>query len=117
MTRKCFVTVELGHADGRPTTTFELGEFHAVWRKGVRIGGDASCQLRLAEIAPVAAILWAASNHKMLWRAGEPGFEEALARDGGPLTTGGERVDYSLIRIGPHTVRFGERYEGGEPED
>ena len=113
MSRTCIVTATIGHVEARPTTTLDLGEFHTVWRKGVRIGSDASCQVRLAEISPVAAILWAASNHKMIWRAGEPGFTEALARDGGPLTTGGERVDYSVIRLGPHTVQFGERYEEG----
>lgn len=113
MSRTCFVTVAIGHADGRPTTTCDLGEFHTVWRKGVRIGADPSCQVPLDALPPIAAILWAASNHKMIWRAGEPGFDAALARDGGPLTTGGERVDYSVIRLGPHTVQFGERYEEG----
>ena len=112
--RTCFVTATIGHEDRRPTTTLDLGEFHTVWRKGVRIGSDPACEVCLPDLAPVAAVLLAASNHKLLYLPGSPGFAAALDRKDGDLPHYDARVDYSVIPVGPYTVQFGERYEGGD---
>lgn len=114
MSRVCFVTVAVSRVHGGAATTRELGQFHAVWRKGVSIGSDGQCDISLPGLAPVAAMVLAVSNHKLLYLAGSPGFALACDYDDGPLPRYDARVDYGSFEVGPYRLQFGERYSGDE---
>lgn len=49
-------------------TKVSLGEFHAVWEKGITVGSDEDCDivLRSSEVAGKHVLLTARSNHKFL---------------------------------------------------
>lgn len=112
LSRVCFVTVSISPLDGGDATTRELGEFHATWSKGVTIGSGERCDVRLPGLAPIAAVVLAASNHKVLYRPGSPGFALACKYDGESFPDYDERIDYSPFEVGPYRLQFGERYAG-----
>ncbi|WP_372012306.1 hypothetical protein [Pseudoxanthomonas sp. 10H] len=112
MGRECIVTVCITAGEGGETTRRDLGEFHAVWGKGVAIGRDGWCDISLPGLETVAAIVLAVSNHKLLYRAGSPGFAEACNHVRGQgIPDYDARVDNSVFAVGPYLVQFGERYE------
>jgi hypothetical protein len=106
--RKCFVSVSIRDSD-RPSRETELGEFHAVWKDGVSIGSDQACTVVLPGLAPVAARVVGASNHKLLYRLPE-GTSLPLPPVPRSLGPYDERVDYREFRVGPYVIRFGEVY-------
>lgn len=109
MGKEYFVTVHVTRVDEGFTATRELGEFSATWRKGVTIGSDEQCDVCLPGLDPVAAVVLAASNHKLLYRAGSPGFEHARAASRKELPDYDARIDYSTFTVGPYALQFGER--------
>lgn len=107
MASHSIATLRIRARDGGDELVRELGEFHAVWSKGVTIGSDAQCDVSLPGLAPVAAVAVAMSNHKVLYLAGSPGFAAACS-DSADLPDYDERVDYSPFEIGPYRLQFGE---------
>lgn len=108
MERMCFATVSVREAEATTSPpTVELGEFHSVWRDGVSIGSDAGCTVVLIGLAPVAARVVAASNHKLLYRLPE-GTSLPLPPITFPVAHYDERVDYREFRVGQYLIRFGE---------
>lgn len=108
MSRVCFATITIRPRDGGAGSVRELGEFYAVWGKGVTIGSSAQCDVSLPGLAPIAAVALAASNHKLLYLAGSPGFAAACNFDGRDLPGGDTRIDYFPFEIGPYELNFGE---------
>lgn len=85
--------------------TVALGEFQAVWGKGVTVGRAPECDVVLddPEVAPRHAELHAVSNHKYL-RVLDGATVRAWR---GEVPAGGNiRVDGSEFEIGPFTVRL-----------
>lgn len=110
MVRECYVTLTVSSLNGNSMPPRELGEFQSTWKPGVSIGSDAGCDVVLSELAPVAAVVLAASNHKLLYRHGSPGFDQARNYSGGPVPPYEERVDYREFNVGGYVLRFGEAY-------
>ena len=115
VSRECVVTLSITPADGGEPTTRELGGFREVWRKGVSIGRDGWCDVSLPGLAPVAAIVLAGSNHKLLYLPGSPGFAEAFGHAGGQIPEYDARIDYSVFVLGPYRLQFGGRHAGDGP--
>jgi hypothetical protein len=103
------VTVSVTPVNGGETTTYVLGEFRAVWRKGVFIGSAERCDLRVPGVPPIAAVLLALSNHKLLYLPDDEGFAQARNFTGGEIPDHGVRIDYAAFPVGAYRLQFGER--------
>ena len=110
MDRKCIVSVSVrGPTPDSLSTVTELGEFYAVWQNGISIGSDPGCTIVLHELAPVAARVIGASNHKLLYRLPE-GTSLPLAPITDPAGRYDERVDCREFKVGQFWIRFDESY-------
>jgi hypothetical protein len=107
MAGQYYVTVTVTPPNGDAMPPRELGELRSTWNRGISIGSDAGCNVVLSGLAPVAAIVLAGSNHKLLYRYGSPAFEQAKDYTGGPLGPYDERVDYREFYVGDYLLRFG----------
>src|SRR5262245_20985671 len=108
MAEKYFVKATIGVADSIATPMYvELGEFHAVWKNGVSIGSDPGCTLVLKGLAPVAARVVAASNHKVLYRLPE-GTTLPLPPVPFPLGKYDSRVDEGEFKLGEYVISVSE---------
>jgi len=118
MALQCYVTFTVTSPNDDAMPPRELGEFHSTWSRGFSIGSDAGCDVVLSGLAPVAAIVRAASNHKLLYRHGSPGFEQYYRERSagrytpidGRIAPYDERVDYRDFYVGDYVLRFGEVY-------
>lgn len=110
LSRDCFVTVSITRVDEGFTAARELGEFHGVWRKGVSIGSDEACAICLPGLAPVAAVVLAVSNHKVLYLPGSANFELARNHAGGRVPDYDARIDHSGFHLCAYHLQFGTRY-------
>jgi hypothetical protein len=85
--------------------TLRLGEFRAVWRKGVTVGSAAGCDVVLDDpaVSPRQVLLVALSNHKFLRVLGG-----GAVRAGGRAASAGQelRVDGTEFRVGPYSLRL-----------
>lgn len=108
MERKCFATVMITSPQGVTMPPKSLGEFMTVWRKGVKIGADAGCDVALDGLPPVAAIVRAASNHKIIYQHDSPTFHAATVYTGGPIPPFGQRIDNRPFELHGYVVQFGE---------
>lgn len=111
MEERCFATVKITSPEGVSTPAKSLGEFMEVWRKGVTLGGDAGCNVVLDGLPPVAAIVRAASNHKLLYHSDSPSFRAATEYIRGPIPPFGERIDNQPFELHGYVVEFGEAYQ------
>jgi hypothetical protein len=118
MARQYYVTLTVTPPNGDAMPPSELGEFHSTWNRGISIGSDAGCDVVLSGLAPVAAIVRAASNHKLLYRLGSPGFEQYYRERStgryteidGRIAPYDERVDYREFYVGDYVLQLGEAY-------
>lgn len=108
MEQKCFVSVSICGLDpGTSSRDVVLGEFHAVWEAGVSIGSDPNCTVVLPDLAPVAVLIIAASNHKLLYRLPEETSLPLPPRGPGlPPGDYDQRVDDREFHVGPYKIRF-----------
>ena len=111
MVQSCFVTLSITTPQGEVLPPKKLGEFKATWTGGVSIGSDVNCDIVLNGLLPVAAIVLAASNHKLLYRHGTSNFAKAVEYAGGPIPEYDQRVDYRSFDVADYTLQFGEDYQ------
>lgn len=108
---KTYVVASVRSAEpGGRSWTVELGEWHGVyWPNGITIGSDPRCKVVLPspDVAPVAARVQAASNHRLLERL-PPGTTLPLPPLG--KTAGHYDERDREFRIGPFLVSFEEPY-------
>lgn len=108
------VKVSITRVDEGFTSTRLLGESRAIWRKSVTIGSAETCDVCLPGLPPVAAVVLGVSNHKLLYRVGSKGFEEACQPVLKSLPDYDARVDYSPFEVGPYTIQLGDTYFDGD---
>jgi hypothetical protein len=121
MSTQCYVTAWIRHVPSGVAVRILLGEFHAVWDRGVMIGSDPICTIRLfsPDVAPRHAFLFAVSNHKYL----EMVSDDSAAEPGGPdripprtseerarRLSAGRRIDNSTFSVGPFIILLDELY-------
>jgi hypothetical protein len=95
------VNLDLRGSDRQWMFAWELFE------RGIVLGSDRDCHVVLPALAPVAAVIYPVSNHRMLrMLPAETRLPIPRCGDGLPAGPGSRRVDYGDFEIGRYTFAF-----------